>query len=56
MTVYTMQVNTDGDPASTIPKYCASGSSNFFMVTSSTQIMSAFDTIGAWLSKLRIAK
>ena len=47
---------TDGDPASAILQYCASGSSNYFMVTSSTQIMSAFDTIGAQLSKLRIAK
>ncbi len=54
--VYTMQVNTDGDPASSILQYCASGSSNFFMVTSPNQIMSAFDTIGAQLSKLRIAK
>ena len=56
VTVYTMQVNTDGDPASSILQYCASGTSNYFMVTSSTQIMSAFDTIGAQLSKLRISK
>jgi Flp pilus assembly protein TadG len=56
VTVYTLQVNTDGDPESTILKYCATGSENFFVVTSANQIMSAFDTIGASLSKLRIAK
>jgi hypothetical protein len=56
LTVYTIQINTDGDPTSTILKYCATGSDNFFMLTSPTQIMAAFDTIGASLSKLRIAK
>jgi hypothetical protein len=56
VTVYAIQVNTDNDPVSTILQYCASGSSNFFMLTSPTQLMSAFDTIGASLSKLRLAK
>jgi hypothetical protein len=56
ITVYTLQVNTDGDPTSTILQYCATGAENFFMLTSPTQIMSAFDTISASLMKLRIAK
>ena len=56
VTVYAIQVNTDGDPVSTILQYCASGTDNFFMLTSPSQIMSAFDTIGASLSKLRLAK
>ena len=56
VTVYTIQVNTDGDPTSTILQYCASSSDKFFMLTSPSQLMSAFDTIGGSLAKLRIAK
>jgi len=56
ITVYTIQVNTDGDPTSTILQYCASSSDKFFMLTSASQLMSAFDTIGGSLTKLRIAK
>jgi Flp pilus assembly protein TadG len=56
ITVYTIQVNTDGDPTSTILQYCASSSDKFFMLTSPSQLMSAFDTIGGSLAKLRIAK
>jgi hypothetical protein len=56
ITVYTIQVNTDRDPTSTILQYCASGSENFFMLTSPSQLMAAFDSIGASLSKLRVAR
>jgi len=56
VTVYTIQVNTDGDPLSSILQYCATGSDKFFLLTSPTQLMAAFDTIGASLSKLRIAQ
>jgi len=56
VTVYTIQVNTDGDPLSSILQYCATGGDKFFMLTSPTQLMAAFDTIGASLSKLRIAQ
>jgi Flp pilus assembly protein TadG len=56
MTVYTIQVNTSGDPTSTVMKNCASSSSNFFTVTSSGQINTVFNQIGTQLSKLRIAK
>jgi Flp pilus assembly protein TadG len=56
ITVYAIQVNTDKDPEAATLKYCASGSANFYMLTSASQIMSAFDNIGAQLSKLRIAK
>jgi len=53
--VYTIQVNTDGDPESTILKYCADGG-NFFATTTASGIGTAFAQIGSSLSKLRIAK
>ena len=34
ITIYTVQVNTDGDPLSTLLKNCASSSDKFWMVTS----------------------
>ena len=60
--VYTVQVNTDRDPTSTLLQQCASPDSiepkgpKFFLLTSGTQIVTAFNTIGTSLSKLRIAK
>jgi Flp pilus assembly protein TadG len=58
VTVYTIQVNTGtpGDPTSTVLQYCASGSSNFFLVTSSSQVLTVFNSIGTSLAKLRVAK
>ena len=54
--IYTMHVNTDGDPTSAVLQYCASGSDKFSTVTSSSQIATAFSAIGTSLSKLRVAK
>lgn len=54
--VYAIQVNTDKDPESDVLKYCATTPDNFFMLTSASQILSAFDEIAVSLSKLRIAK
>ena len=54
--IYTMHVNTNGDPTSTVLQYCASGSDKFSTVTSSSQIMTAFTSIGTSLSKLRVAR
>lgn len=58
VTVYTIQVNTSSppDPTSAVLAYCASGASNFYMLTSATQVISAFQSIGTSLSKLRVAK
>jgi Flp pilus assembly protein TadG len=56
ITIYTIQVNTGGDPTSTLLKNCASDSSKFYMLTSANQIVSAFTTIGTNLSQLRISK
>jgi Flp pilus assembly protein TadG len=54
--IYTMHVNTRGDPTSTVLQYCASGADKFTTVTSSSQIAAAFTAIGTSLSKLRVAK
>jgi Flp pilus assembly protein TadG len=56
VTIYSIQVNTSGDPQSAVLAYCASGSQNFFYLTSSTQILSTFSTIGTKLSQLRISQ
>ncbi|MGA7973113.1 MAG: pilus assembly protein [Pseudolabrys sp.] len=56
ITLYTIQVNTGGDPTSTLLQNCASSSDKFFLLTSASQIVTAFDQIGTNLSKLRVAK
>ena len=56
VTIYTMHVNTNGDPTSAVLQYCASGADKFTTVTSSSQIAAAFTAIGTSLSKLRVAK
>ena len=53
--IYTIQVNTDGDPESAILKSCASDG-QFYSTTTASGIASAFDSIGASLTKLRVAK
>jgi Flp pilus assembly protein TadG len=56
ITLYTVQVNTGGDPTSTLLQNCASTSDKFFLVTSSSGIGTIFNQIGSNLSQLRIAK
>jgi hypothetical protein len=56
ITIYTIQVNTGGDPTSTLLKNCATDSDKFFLLTSASQIVSAFNTIGTNLTRLRVAK
>jgi Flp pilus assembly protein TadG len=57
-TIYTIQVNTSSpaDATSTVLQNCASSSDKFFMLTSSSQIVTTFNTIGTALSKLRVAR
>lgn len=57
-TIYTIQVNTSSpaDPTSAILKYCASSADKFYMLTSSSQIVTTFNAIGTALSKLRLAR
>ncbi len=54
-TVFTIQVNTDGDPESAVLKYCAD-TAQFFPTSSAGGIASAFKQIGTSLSKLRVSK
>ena len=53
--IYTIQVNTDGDPESAILKSCASDG-QFFPTTTASGIATAFDAIGSSLTKLRVAQ
>ena len=54
--LYALQVNTNGDPTSTMLQSCASDVTKFFLVTSSSQISTIFNQIGTNLSQLRISK
>jgi hypothetical protein len=54
--LYTVQVNTGGDPTSTLLKNCATDSTKFFLLTSANQMVSTFTQIGTALSNLRIAQ
>lgn len=54
--IYAIQVNTGGDPTSTVMQNCASSTDKFFMLTSANQIVSTFQAIGTNLTKLRVAK
>ncbi len=58
ITVYTIQLNTGSpaDPTSAVLQYCASSSDKFFLITSASQTVAAFSSIGTSLSKLRVAK
>ncbi len=56
ITLYTIQVNTDGDSTSTLLQHCASSSDKFFLLTSADQILPTFNSIGTNLSKLYIAR
>ena len=54
--LYTIQVNTGGDPTSTLLQNCASDPAKFYLLTSADQITATFQTIGTNLTKLRVAQ
>jgi hypothetical protein len=56
VTIYTVQVNTGGDATSTVLKNCATGPSDFYLITDPNQTLSVFNSIGTSLAKLRVAK
>lgn len=56
ITLYTVQVSTDGDAVSTMLKQCASSENKFFMLTAANQIVTTFQQIGTELAALRVAK
>lgn len=56
ITLYTVQVNTGGDPDSAMLKNCASDPGKFFLLTSASQIITTFAEIGTALSNLRVTQ
>lgn len=62
VTIYTVQVNTGGDPTSTLLQNCAGSkdkmidASKFYMVTTSAGLGTVFNSIGTNLTQLRVAK
>jgi Flp pilus assembly protein TadG len=55
-TIYTIQVNTGGDPTSNVLKNCATDPDKFFQLTTANQIVTTFNSIGTSLSQLRVAR
>ncbi|WP_168197708.1 TadE/TadG family type IV pilus assembly protein [Pseudolabrys sp. FHR47] len=56
ITLYTVQVSTDGTAASSLLRNCASDTSKFFYLTSASDIVTTFASIGTNLSNLYLAK
>jgi Flp pilus assembly protein TadG len=56
VTIYTVQIDTDGAGQSAVLPACASGAANFFMLTNANQINAAFAQIGTSISQLRVAR
>jgi Flp pilus assembly protein TadG len=56
VTIFTVQIDTDGAGQSAVLPACASDASHFFMLTSSSQIAAAFQQIGVEITKLRVAR
>ena len=54
--LYTIQVNTGGDPTSTLLQNCASSTDKFYLLTSADQMTATLDTIGTNLTNLRVAQ
>ncbi|MDQ0471178.1 pilus assembly protein TadG-related protein [Labrys wisconsinensis] len=55
ITIYTIQVNTDGDPTSTVLQNCASPD-KFSILTSASEIAATFEKIGSDLTALRLSQ
>jgi Flp pilus assembly protein TadG len=56
ITIYAVQISTDGEPQSTLLRNCASDTSKFFFLTAANDLITIFNQIGSNLSQLRIAK
>jgi DNA-binding transcriptional MocR family regulator len=56
VTIFTVQIDTDGSGVSAVLPACASDASHFFMLTPSSQIAIAFQQIGVEITKLRGAR
>jgi Flp pilus assembly protein TadG len=56
ITLWTIQVNTGGDPTSTLLQNCATDPSKFFLLTSASAIISTFDDISFKIAQLHLAQ
>ena len=60
VTLYTIQVDTGGDPTSTLLQNCATNSpgttDHFFLLTSASQIVTTFNQIGTNITQIYLAK
>jgi hypothetical protein len=56
VTIYSVQVNTGGDPTSTLMKNCASSPSMFFELKTANELVDTFDQIGSALANIHISK
>jgi Flp pilus assembly protein TadG len=56
ITIFAVQIDTDGAGESPVLPACASNPSNFFMLTQPSQIAAAFSQITTQISKLRVAR
>lgn len=62
ITLYTIQVNTGGDPTSTLLQNCAGSpgkypdTNKFFLLTSAKRMVSSFKQIGTQIANLRISQ
>jgi Flp pilus assembly protein TadG len=54
--LYTVQVNTSGDPTSTLLQQCASDPGKFFLLSNANEIITTFETIGTSISQLHLSK
>jgi len=53
--IYTVQISTDGTPMSPLLQNCATDSSKYFYLTSASEVVSTFNTIGTNLSNLYLS-
>lgn len=56
VTLYMVQVETNGGPTQSVMQNCATSSDKFYMLTSGSQTVATFSDIGKKLSALRISK
>jgi Flp pilus assembly protein TadG len=54
--LYTIQVNTDGSPQSSVLQTCASDAGSYYLLTSSSQIVDVFQQIGSQLTHVRLSQ
>ncbi len=54
ITLYTIQVNTGGDPTSSVMRSCASTTDKFTLMANPTQLLTTLSDIGGQLTRLRL--